>query len=222
VASGLPRRPDLPRSEWRQGQKGKNQNWSGPYLQQAGPCFNHLLEKEARFPIPHLQPLAFFSSSTLTVPSFPSQVLDQIKGPSPESQATSGFFDLVPAMGSPEEIDPRGSETLPMADKELTDYSHDGDESGREYPTELEMQTLRRVSDHIPWITFSVAFVELCERFSYYGTTVVCMYFLSIFYVSLNLRRGDPLSNDSCISNTPFFSCQFHPTGSSSGIHNRR
>jgi hypothetical protein len=24
------------------------------------------------------------------------------------------------------------------------------------------------------WITFSIAFVELCERFSYYGTTAVC------------------------------------------------
>jgi hypothetical protein len=116
------------------------------------------------------------------------------------SQATSGFFDLVLAMGSPEEIEPRGSETLPVADKELTDYSHDGDESGREYPTELEMKTLRRVSDHIPWITLSVAFVELCERFSYYGTTVVCMYFIHL-YVSPHLLRGALLSNESGISN---------------------
>lgn len=40
--------------------------------------------------------------------------------------------------------------------------------------TEEELHTLRRVSGQIPWPAFTVAFVELCERFSYYGTTVVC------------------------------------------------
>ena len=44
----------------------------------------------------------------------------------------------------------------------------------REHPTEYEMQTLRRVSDNIPWPAFTIAFVELCERFSFYGTTAVC------------------------------------------------
>jgi POT family proton-dependent oligopeptide transporter len=43
------------------------------------------------------------------------------------------------------------------------------------YPTDEELQTLRRISDKIPWTAFTVAFVELCERFSYYGTTAVCM-----------------------------------------------
>ncbi|KAI1982380.1 hypothetical protein LOZ53_000087 [Ophidiomyces ophidiicola] len=59
---------------------------------------------------------------------------------------------------------------------------HDSDDEGvglrRETPTEDEMKNLRRVSDKIPWITFSVAFVELCERFSYYGTTVVFTNFI--------------------------------------------
>lgn len=41
-------------------------------------------------------------------------------------------------------------------------------------PTELELKTLRRISGHIPWQAYSVAFVELCERFSWYGTTAVC------------------------------------------------
>ena len=41
--------------------------------------------------------------------------------------------------------------------------------------TEADLNTLRRVSGKIPWAAFTVAFVELCERFSYYGTTVVCM-----------------------------------------------
>jgi POT family proton-dependent oligopeptide transporter len=43
-----------------------------------------------------------------------------------------------------------------------------------EYPTEEEVHTLRRVADHVPFKVYTLAFVELCERFSYYGTTVVC------------------------------------------------
>lgn len=45
-----------------------------------------------------------------------------------------------------------------------------------EEPTAEELATLPRVSGKIPWITFTVAFVELCERFGYYGCSVVCMY----------------------------------------------
>lgn len=33
---------------------------------------------------------------------------------------------------------------------------------------------LRRISAPIPWSVYTIAFVELCERFSYYGTQVVC------------------------------------------------
>ncbi|KAL5334966.1 POT family-domain-containing protein [Aspergillus crustosus] len=46
------------------------------------------------------------------------------------------------------------------------------------YPTLEEMRTLRRVARPLNWITFSVAFIELCERFSYYGTTAVFVNFL--------------------------------------------
>lgn len=49
------------------------------------------------------------------------------------------------------------------------------DEDGLETPTEEEMETLRRVTGKVPWIAYTVAFVEFCERFSYYGTTAVCM-----------------------------------------------
>lgn len=41
--------------------------------------------------------------------------------------------------------------------------------------TEEDLHSLRRVSGKIPWSAFTVAFCELCERFSYYGTTIVCM-----------------------------------------------
>jgi len=44
--------------------------------------------------------------------------------------------------------------------------------------TEADLNTLRRVSGKIPWAAFTVAFVELCERFSYYGTTVVFVNFI--------------------------------------------
>lgn len=47
-----------------------------------------------------------------------------------------------------------------------------------EIPTEEEMHTLRRVSGQIPWAAYTVAFVELCERFSYYGTTAVFVNFI--------------------------------------------
>ena len=64
------------------------------------------------------------------------------------------------------------------ADSNRSPESDDDETSGlrRVQPTEEEMATLRRVSDHIPWATLSVAFVELCERFSYYGTTAVCSF----------------------------------------------
>jgi len=49
-----------------------------------------------------------------------------------------------------------------------------------EEPTPEELQTLSRVSGKIPWITFTVAFVELCERFGYYGCSVVCKFMLLV------------------------------------------
>lgn len=36
--------------------------------------------------------------------------------------------------------------------------------NGEIYPTEEEVATLRRVRGKIPWIIYSIGFVELCER----------------------------------------------------------
>lgn len=36
-------------------------------------------------------------------------------------------------------------------------------------PTEEERHKLRHVSDKLPWSTFLVAVIELCERFAYFG-----------------------------------------------------
>ena len=54
--------------------------------------------------------------------------------------------------------------------------SSSSDEDVDDAPTEEELRTLHRVRDHIPLKVYTVAFIELCERFSYYGTTVVCTY----------------------------------------------
>lgn len=42
-----------------------------------------------------------------------------------------------------------------------------------EEPTEEEKQTLRKISDKLPWSAFIVCVVELCERFTYYGLSGV-------------------------------------------------
>lgn len=56
------------------------------------------------------------------------------------------------------------------------DASHDGTTSivGRRPPTTEELETLRKVSFKIPFSILTIAFIELCERFSYYGAIVVC------------------------------------------------
>jgi len=58
--------------------------------------------------------------------------------------------------------------------QEVPRPSAEFDDDDDDEVTEEELHTLRRVSGKIPWPAFTVAFVELCERFSYYGTTVVC------------------------------------------------
>ncbi|KAJ5108039.1 hypothetical protein N7456_004714 [Penicillium angulare] len=53
---------------------------------------------------------------------------------------------------------------------------------GDEDPTQEELHgptALRRVSAPIPWAVYTVAYVELCERFSYYGTQVLYSNFVN-------------------------------------------
>ncbi|KAI5241207.1 PTR2-domain-containing protein [Aureobasidium subglaciale] len=40
-------------------------------------------------------------------------------------------------------------------------------------PTEDDLQNLRRISGKIKWAAYTVAFVELAERFSYYGSSIL-------------------------------------------------
>ncbi|KAI1385416.1 PTR2-domain-containing protein [Hypoxylon trugodes] len=51
--------------------------------------------------------------------------------------------------------------------------------NGEVYPTKEELESLRRVKGPINWIIYTIAFIELCERFAYYGTTAVFVNFIS-------------------------------------------
>lgn len=57
-------------------------------------------------------------------------------------------------------------------------------------PTEHEKQTLRKVSDKLPWSAFLVAVVELCERFTYYGLSGVFNNYISNSYHDPNGLPG--------------------------------
>lgn len=63
------------------------------------------------------------------------------------------------------------ADTNPRAPQAIAEF--EADLEGEE-PTEEDLRTLRRVSGKIPWITFTVGVVELCERFGYYGCSVLC------------------------------------------------
>jgi POT family proton-dependent oligopeptide transporter len=55
-----------------------------------------------------------------------------------------------------------------------------------EEPTAEDLVTLPRVSGAIPWTAFTIGFVELCERFGYYGCQVVCTFRLFLRTGSVN------------------------------------
>ncbi|KAL3462151.1 POT family-domain-containing protein [Aspergillus heterothallicus] len=87
--------------------------------------------------------------------------------------------DLVVSHDTPG-IEPVASnKEIPKApevdDSEIVSSSEDS----YERPTDEELNTLRRVSGKIPWIMWTIAFVELCERFSYYGTSVLYTNFVN-------------------------------------------
>jgi len=64
------------------------------------------------------------------------------------------------------------------SDTDGVSFANDGIHDGLVFPTEEEMLTLRRVADSVPWNAYLIAFVELAERFSYYGTQVVFTNFI--------------------------------------------
>ncbi|KAJ9602128.1 hypothetical protein H2200_013488 [Cladophialophora chaetospira] len=86
---------------------------------------------------------------------------------------------------NPETIQAGGLEHLDarrvsVSKNQVVEFSHDADHDN--IPTQDELHgpsALRRVAAPIPWAVYTVAFVELCERFSYYGTQVVYSNFVN-------------------------------------------
>ena len=90
--------------------------------------------------------------------------------------AKSNAPQVLDVPAAPGLINEKNEKSLFLADEEpaLTfDGSPRGPE-GEEYPTAEEIENLRRVCGVVPWSAYTIAFIELCERFSYYGTTAVC------------------------------------------------
>jgi len=68
-----------------------------------------------------------------------------------------------------------------------SEYLNDDD-----FPTEEEIAKLPRVADKIPWRVYTVAFVELCERFSYYGTQILFQNFVQRNLMTSTGRAPNP------------------------------
>ncbi|KAF2007540.1 PTR2-domain-containing protein, partial [Amniculicola lignicola CBS 123094] len=59
-------------------------------------------------------------------------------------------------------------------------------------PTDEELKTLRRVPDKIPWRLYTIGFLELVERMSYYGTAQVFVNFIESARTEDNKPSGAP------------------------------
>lgn len=114
---------------------------------------------------------------------------------------------------------------VPVDNEKTSSESLSGNDSsvlrgpnGEEYPTAEELSTLERVKGPITWIIYTIAFIELCERFAYYGTTAVCECrpnptdFLFIIVSLLTTRpKSSTLSRRKCQPGRP--PAQQEPTG---------
>lgn len=89
--------------------------------------------------------------------------------------AKSNAPQVLDVPAAPGLINEKNEKTLIIDDNSVhsSDNSLRGPE-GEEYPTAEEIENLRRVCGVVPWSAYTIAFIELCERFSYYGTTAVC------------------------------------------------
>ena len=111
---------------------------------------------------------------------------------------------LLDVPAAPGVINEKNEKTLVIDDQAipLFDGSLTGPD-GEEYPTAEEIDTLRRICGTVPWSAYTVAFVELCERFSYYGTTAVCKFPYTDSDLILS-SRGAPKADREPKSSTSF------------------
>ncbi|KAI0554797.1 POT family protein [Xylaria curta] len=98
-----------------------------------------------------------------------TDVVDAAKGraPSPEEKVSTPDKDAIAIK----------DDVGPAASGSDTDEPLRGP-NGEEYPSKRDLETLRRVKGHISPIIYTIAFIELCERFAYYGTTAVFVNFI--------------------------------------------
>lgn len=99
-------------------------------------------------------------------------------------QATGLDSALVDRSGDPERKHPEQHTTgapayLHSEGKATLQDGYLSDSDHPDFPTEEELATLRRVPADIPWRIYSIAFVELVERMSYYGTIAVYSNFIA-------------------------------------------
>lgn len=90
--------------------------------------------------------------------------------------AKSNAPQVLDVPAAPGLINEKNQRALSIVDDKAV-YSSDGSlrgPDGEEYPTAEEVEKLRRVCGTVPWSAYTISFIELCERFSYYGTTAVC------------------------------------------------
>lgn len=90
----------------------------------------------------------------------------------------------VDASGDPERKHPEAHAVapppfLPSEGKATLQDSYLSDDSRDDLPTEEELRTLPRVSAGINWKIYTIAFVELVERMSWYGVTALISNFIA-------------------------------------------
>ncbi|KAF2679491.1 PTR2-domain-containing protein [Lentithecium fluviatile CBS 122367] len=89
--------------------------------------------------------------------------------------ASDTVGDLIEAKVDPTLVDRSGApkHKLASVSESHGDTKPPAYKPSEDFPTEEELATLVRVAAPIPWKVFTIAFVELVERMSYYGTIVV-------------------------------------------------
>ncbi|KAG5929233.1 hypothetical protein E4U42_006679 [Claviceps africana] len=95
----------------------------------------------------------------------------------------------LPTKGS---LDVHDAKTVPDVALVAAPETDDDDDDYDGKPTPEELRTLPRVSGRIKWAMWTIAFVELCERFSYYGSAVLYTNFVNHGLPAGSTTGADP------------------------------
>ncbi|KAJ7859794.1 PTR2-domain-containing protein [Mycena olivaceomarginata] len=95
-----------------------------------------------------------------------------------DGSAPLAALSEIAAVKKSDSFDEKKSGEHSVSPHPANEYEPDGIHDGLVFPTEEERATLRRVADAIPWNAYLIALVELAERFSFYGSSVVFTNFI--------------------------------------------